>query len=168
VCTGELDVSAGPALFLDGDERLVCWTCGERHAPTLLAMLRDLRVLWDRQQRERNEHADVIGNEAQPPDFSFGGCPTCGGDGSYRNAGREQWFICAEHRVKWLVGDNLFSSWRYESPEDEQAQRTELAGYRVVEPIFFARDAADPLAAALTLAQQLSHQVGKSAELPFN
>jgi hypothetical protein len=48
----------------------------------------------------------------------FGGCPTCGGNDGYRNLGREHWFFCAEHKVKWYVGSSLFSGWREETVED--------------------------------------------------
>jgi hypothetical protein len=49
-------------------------------------------------------------------DDFFGVCPTClKAEGC--NIGRENWVYCAAHRVKWRVGENLFSGWRYEAEE---------------------------------------------------
>jgi hypothetical protein len=42
----------------------------------------------------------------------FGVCPTCGSNDGYVNVEQDPWFICKEHRVKWLVGSNLFSTWQ--------------------------------------------------------
>jgi hypothetical protein len=50
----------------------------------------------------------------------FGGCPQCG-DGQndgYLNVGRNQWFVCHLHRLRWHVGENLFSSWKSETERD--------------------------------------------------
>jgi hypothetical protein len=48
----------------------------------------------------------------------FGLCPHCHKiDGDY--VGRSHWFLCDEHKVKWLVGANLFSSWRHETEEEQ-------------------------------------------------
>jgi hypothetical protein len=46
--------------------------------------------------------------EAMNEDY-FGVCPTCGSNDGFLIIGRDHWFICKEHRVKWLVGSNLFS-----------------------------------------------------------
>ena len=61
-------------------------------------------------QTETNQ---TIGNEY------FGVCPQCHKNDGCINVGRSHWFYCKEHRVKWCVGANLFSSWRYQT-EDEQ------------------------------------------------
>jgi hypothetical protein len=48
------------------------------------------------------------------------GCPECGGgDGRVINVGPAQVAFCSKHRVKWVIGSNLFSSWRNQT-EDEQ------------------------------------------------
>jgi len=49
----------------------------------------------------------------------FGVCPTCHKTDGYANAGNTHIFFCIEHRVRWTIGVNLFSSWRDQS-EDEQ------------------------------------------------
>ena len=48
-------------------------------------------------------------------DDYFGVCPECGKSDGYINAGRSHWFICKEHKIKWLVGCNLFSDWRHQT-----------------------------------------------------
>ena len=45
------------------------------------------------------------------PDY-FGGCPQCGRNDGYVNAGKSHVFICREHKTSWAIGSNLFSSWR--------------------------------------------------------
>src|SRR6185503_8845161 len=44
-------------------------------------------------------------------DEYFGVCPTCRKSDGYLNLGRANWFVCHEHRVRWLFGENLFSTW---------------------------------------------------------
>jgi hypothetical protein len=56
--------------------------------------------------------------EALPKDY-FGVCPKCGEVDDYINIGRGHWFYCQEHKTKWWGGENIFSSWR-EQTEDEQ------------------------------------------------
>ena len=65
----------------------------------------------------------------------FGACPICGCGGSeFRNIGRTHWFVCMNDRVRWYVGENLFSSWRLESESDWRANRELLATFREMEP----------------------------------
>jgi hypothetical protein len=33
------------------------------------------------------------------------------------NISRAHWMICDECRIKWLIGENLFSSWRKENKD---------------------------------------------------
>lgn len=53
-------------------------------------------------------------------DDYFGVCPECASHDGYRNAGKAHWFVCHEHRVRWLVGSNLFSSWKGETEADQR------------------------------------------------
>jgi hypothetical protein len=46
--------------------------------------------------------------------YYFGWCPECGRNDGYLNVGRTHWFVCHAHRVRWNIGSNLFSSWRFE------------------------------------------------------
>jgi len=65
----------------------------------------------------------------------FGGCPRCGDTDGYLNQGRDHWFVCDKHRVRWFVGSNLFSSWRHESSAQHAENLLKLMGYRVVDPL---------------------------------
>ena len=59
-------------------------------------------------------------NNEQQTDFElpdvdyFGGCPGCTLNNGHLNVGRTHWIVCHKHRVRWCVGSNLFSGWRYE------------------------------------------------------
>ena len=68
-------------------------------------------------------------------DEYFGGCPTCGKSDGYLNIGRDHWMVCHKHKTRWLVGSNLFSSWRDESEEDWDKNTQLMAGYAKVDPI---------------------------------
>jgi hypothetical protein len=70
-----------------------------------------------------------------PEPNPFGDCPKCGKNDGYVNIQRAHWFVCDEHGVKWFVGTNLFSGWRYESEQDWEHNYALLAGYREVEPL---------------------------------
>lgn len=74
----------------------------------------------------------------QVPDDFFGGCPHCGGNDGYVNLRRTHVFLCEKHKTAWVRGDNLFSSWRQETPADWKRNRRMLTRgrYRLVEPIF--------------------------------
>jgi hypothetical protein len=52
-------------------------------------------------------------------DSYFGVCPHCKKSDGYLNVGKSHWFYCIKHKTKWCFGWNLFSSWQYET-EDEQ------------------------------------------------
>lgn len=65
-------------------------------------------------------------------DNYFGACPTCGSTDGYLNIGRGHWFVCDEHRVRWLAGANLFSDWRNESEETWRKNWDRIGDYRVL------------------------------------
>ena len=71
------------------------------------------------------------------PCSHFGGCPECGRSDGYRNVRRDHWFVCDEHKTKWLVGANLFSCWREESDEIWRENTAKLAEYRKAKPRYF-------------------------------
>jgi hypothetical protein len=58
----------------------------------------------------------------------FGGCPHCGANDGYFNAGKSHWFFCREHRVKWFYGANIFSSC-HEETEAEQREKYDAEGF---------------------------------------
>ncbi len=53
-------------------------------------------------------------------DHYFGGCPECGDQDGYTNVGRSHWVFCKAHRTMWCVGENLFSSWKYETEAEQR------------------------------------------------
>ncbi len=79
------------------------------------------------------EMGDVV--QFQRPvtaDNHFGGCPHCGRNDGYLNDGRDHWFFCDSHKTKWLVGSNLFSSWREEDDKVWRLNLFKLAEYLTV------------------------------------
>jgi len=78
-------------------------------------------------------------DEARTPNVTtdeyFGGCPCCGKTDGYFNLRRNHFFVCHEHRVKWIVGENLFSSWRQETPDDWERNAKRFSEYADVEPV---------------------------------
>jgi hypothetical protein len=64
----------------------------------------------------------------------FGVCPICGKSDRYLNAGRTQVFYCAEHKKSWCAGSNIFSSWRFET-EDEQRRKWNEVGLDTFERV---------------------------------
>ena len=71
-------------------------------------------------------------------DDYFGGCPECGypcrNDG-YLNYVLTHYYVCHQHRVRWAVGSNLFSSWRHEDEAVWDANKALLLTYREVDPL---------------------------------
>jgi hypothetical protein len=70
----------------------------------------------------------------------FGKCPGCHAasqpDAAVNyNIGRTHWFACAEHRVCWCVGSNLFSGWKEETPEQWEANAAFLNTCEKIEPV---------------------------------
>ncbi|MGA2499494.1 MAG: hypothetical protein ABSH20_17270, partial [Tepidisphaeraceae bacterium] len=63
-------------------------------------------------------------------------CPTCGKNDTYLNLGRSHWFVCHQHRVRWCGGENLFSTWRYETEADWQENFEIIGDYAEVKPVY--------------------------------
>jgi hypothetical protein len=70
-------------------------------------------------------------------DDYFGGCPQCGRSDGYTNVGKSHWFFCREHKAKWCIGSNLFSSWQDETEEEQRRAyvRIGLGDFTEVEPL---------------------------------
>lgn len=85
----------------------------------------------DRSEVEKVELRDWDDEIVETEEY-FGGCPECGRTDGFLNVGRSHWFICKQHKTKWCVGSNLFSSWRYESEVDWERNRARLASYRKI------------------------------------
>jgi hypothetical protein len=77
-----------------------------------------------------NSQADVSADEdftkCEDGDACCCRCPECGEPGVNLNVGRDHWFICFEHRVRWRVGSNLTSQWKDESLAVRNRNRTIL------------------------------------------
>lgn len=65
--------------------------------------------------------------------YHHGGCPECGSGGDLVHVGRQQWLVCHEHRLAWLIGENLYSGWRDLQPEQHEANRLMIESYTVIE-----------------------------------
>ena len=67
----------------------------------------------------------------------WGNCPVCGYEADeWLNVGKKHWQVCHEHKTKWSIGSNLFSSWHDETEQDWLRNQTRLAEYREVVPVF--------------------------------
>ena len=81
--------------------------------------------------------AEVVPFRQTPTtDEYFGGCPHCGHNDGHVNNGPDHWFICYQHKTKWLAGSNLFSGWRDEDEEMWKLNRFRLSGYMIAKPIY--------------------------------
>lgn len=63
-----------------------------------------------------------------------GVCPDCGKTDGYFNIGKEHWFICREHKHKWLGGYNLFENWKNQTVIQTETINTLLESFREVLP----------------------------------
>jgi hypothetical protein len=66
----------------------------------------------------------------------FGTCPHCHKISGILNVGRDHWLYCAEHKVKWHVGSNLFDSWRHQTEDEQRAiyHSKNFGSYEEVQP----------------------------------
>lgn len=64
-----------------------------------------------------------------------GGCPQCGKNDGYVNLGVEHWFICRDHKTRWLGGTNLFDGWMNQTVAQTQSAEILLRGYEEVVPV---------------------------------
>ncbi len=69
-----------------------------------------------------------------PGEDHFGECPRCGFYDRCLNIGRGHWYVCHQHKVRWMVGENLFSSWRNETEADWRRNWMQIGEYKKVEP----------------------------------
>ena len=75
-------------------------------------------------------------------DDHLGLCPHCKRAPLILNVNRNHYGTCEQHKVKWLVGSNLFSSWREQSERDWARNAAVLSVYRKVDPFFWPNNAA--------------------------
>ena len=86
---------------------------------------------------ENSTSCETKSSEEDRPDDYFGLCPRCHSTDGYVNFGRDHWFTCNTHRVRWWSGGNVFSSWKYESVEEQRKTRAKYGDYEEVEPYFY-------------------------------
>jgi hypothetical protein len=65
----------------------------------------------------------------------WGVCPYCLRNDGYLNLGRSHWFVCHADRVRWLVGENLFSTWRHDTAADWDANWERIGSYATCRPV---------------------------------
>ncbi len=61
-------------------------------------------------------------------------CPLGHASDGHLNLGRQHWGVCHEHRLRWLIGENLFSAWRDEDPARWRKAAQLLDDHAVIEP----------------------------------
>lgn len=66
----------------------------------------------------------------------FGSCPECNGTHGYMNVSKVHFFVCDDHKTKWVAGVNLFSPHDDDNMETWVKNADLLATYRDVEPIY--------------------------------
>ncbi len=64
----------------------------------------------------------------------MGLCPRCRKPPEILNVERNHYGVCHKHKVAWLVGINLFSSWQQEDEIKWRLNAELLDNYRRVEP----------------------------------
>jgi hypothetical protein len=62
----------------------------------------------------------------------FGHCPFPEHANYCLNIGRCHWMVCDTCKIKWMIGENLFSSWRDENEGIWKANAERIRGYREV------------------------------------
>lgn len=72
-------------------------------------------------------------------DDTFGLCPSCHKTDGHLNVGRNHWFVCHQHHVRWHAGENLFSSWRRETEAIWERSWQRISHYSEIEPVFHDR-----------------------------
>ncbi len=65
----------------------------------------------------------------------FGDCPKCRRNNGYLNIGRDHWFVCKKHGVKWYGGSNIFPDWRQETEKTWRQNEALLENLMEVEPV---------------------------------
>jgi hypothetical protein len=65
-------------------------------------------------------------------DNYWGHCQYQGHRNYYLNLGRAHWMVCDECKIKWFVGENLFSSWRSQTEDMWMRNWEHIKWYREV------------------------------------
>jgi len=63
----------------------------------------------------------------------FGHCLVPGHENFYLNIGRENWMYCDECNIKWLIGENLISTWRQENESIWRKNHERIKDHREID-----------------------------------
>ena len=63
----------------------------------------------------------------------FGHCPDPEHENYYLNINRGHWMVCDHCKIKWFIGENLFSSWRKEDKALWKANADKIRNYKEVD-----------------------------------
>ncbi|MFC1591929.1 hypothetical protein ACFL43_05350 [Thermodesulfobacteriota bacterium] len=74
-----------------------------------------------------------------PLQSRFGGCPKCMHSDGRLNIGRDHWFYCRTHKVKWLAGSNVFADWQAEDDSRWKQNEEFLSFFMETDPVFDAQ-----------------------------
>jgi hypothetical protein len=69
----------------------------------------------------------------QPDDDYFGVCPYCLKVEGSLNAHLTHWYYCTTHKVRWLLGANLFTVSETEEEQRALWDKLDFDSYRVIE-----------------------------------
>ena len=76
-------------------------------------------------------------NKSKPVEFNdehyFGHCSCPEHENHYLNIGRCHWMICNKCKIKWFIGENLFSSWREQNENIWRENEEKIRNYREVD-----------------------------------
>jgi len=59
-------------------------------------------------------------------------CPKCNKSDGFVNLGKEHWFICRDHKIKWFGGINLFEGWENQTVAQAESIAVMLDSYKEV------------------------------------
>jgi hypothetical protein len=62
----------------------------------------------------------------------WGLCPQCDRS-EYLTTGKDEWYFCPVHEVRWLVGGNLFSDWKHTDAATMRANWEKISHFAEVE-----------------------------------
>ncbi len=66
------------------------------------------------------------------PAVDLGGCLICGRNDGFVNVAEHHWSYCLTHRTMWWAGSNMFSSWKYETDEEQRAAFAEIESFAIL------------------------------------
>lgn len=71
--------------------------------------------------------------EAIQLEYYFGTC-SCGKEPKYFNYERTNWMYCSKCKEMWLLGSNIFTSWRNENKKIWKVNYEKHKKYKIIEP----------------------------------